>query len=97
MAQRLRVGVIGLGRRWLRYQPALLSLRQQVEVVAVCDPHPGRTEQAARSVGCTTADGDACFERGVMVMQEAKSNGKTTRARRAVRALALSIQSGDIN
>src|SRR5262245_37514254 len=57
MAQRLRVGIIGLGRRWQRYQPALMALRGLFEVVAVCDPHPGRAEQAARSVGCPAADG----------------------------------------
>ena len=34
---RLRVGVIGLGRRWRRYRPLLSRLREHVEVRVVCD------------------------------------------------------------
>ena len=38
MTDLLRVGVIGLGRRWRkRYKPALGALRQRFAVRAVCD------------------------------------------------------------
>src|SRR5258707_885141 len=47
MANSLRVGVIGLGRRWQRrYKPALLSLSEQFTLVALCDQVPQRATLA---------------------------------------------------
>ncbi len=57
MPNRLRVGILGLGRRWQRYRQALGTLRGLLEPVAVCDPRPGRAEQAARELGCPVAEG----------------------------------------
>jgi predicted dehydrogenase len=54
---RLRVGVIGLGRRWRRYRPLLTRLREHVEVRAVCDQVARRAEAEARSLRCTAAAG----------------------------------------
>jgi predicted dehydrogenase len=60
MARRLRVGVIGLGRRWQRhYRPALLALSGLFEVAAVCDQVPQRTAQEATRLRCTAAAGPA--------------------------------------
>jgi predicted dehydrogenase len=53
----LRVGILGLGRRWRRYRLALGALSEQIEAVAVCDPRPGRAVQAARELGCPIAEG----------------------------------------
>lgn len=49
---RLRIGVIGLGRRWPRYREALLALKGEVTVKAVCDPATAVAEQEARQLGC---------------------------------------------
>src|SRR5438874_710714 len=58
MAERLRVGVVGLGRRWpTQYQPALLALRDRFAVRAVTDPCPRRAAAAARDLGCAAAPG----------------------------------------
>jgi predicted dehydrogenase len=57
MSNRLRVGVLGLGRRWQRCLPLLPGLRPVAEVVAVGDPRPGRAEHTARALGCAVADG----------------------------------------
>lgn len=54
---RLRVGVIGLGRRWRRYRPLLLRLRDHVEVRAVCDHVAHRAEEEARQLHCSAAGG----------------------------------------
>lgn len=54
---RLRVGVIGLGRRWRRYRPLLARLREHVEVRAVCDQLESRAEIAARQFSCSAAAG----------------------------------------
>jgi predicted dehydrogenase len=51
------VGVIGLGRRWQRYQPALQALHGQLEVRAVCDQVHALAEQTARQLGCVAAAG----------------------------------------
>jgi predicted dehydrogenase len=51
------VGVIGLGRRWQRYQPALAALHPRLEVRAVCDQVPALAEQTARQIGCAAAAG----------------------------------------
>jgi len=57
MTERLRVGVLGLGRRWRRCLALLPQLRGVLEVVAVADPRPGRARRAARAAGCAAADG----------------------------------------
>lgn len=54
---RLRVGVIGLGRRWRRYRSLLARLRGHVEVRAVCDQIVRRAEIEARRFSCTAAAG----------------------------------------
>ena len=57
MASRLRIGIIGLGRRWRRWRPALHDLRGRVAVRAVCDQRPIRAERVARELGCAAAAG----------------------------------------
>jgi predicted dehydrogenase len=58
MAERLRVGVIGLGRRWrVHYRPALLALHNRFAVRAVTDPCARRAAAAAREFGCIPAPG----------------------------------------
>jgi predicted dehydrogenase len=65
MRSRLRVGVIGLGRRWrLRYRPALQALGKQVEVRALCDPVPKRAHCEAKQWGCAAAAPSELLERG---------------------------------
>jgi predicted dehydrogenase len=54
---RLRVGVIGLGRRWRRYRPLLMRLREHVEVRAVCDQIARRAEIEAQQFDCAAAAG----------------------------------------
>jgi predicted dehydrogenase len=54
----IRLGIIGLGRRWSqRYLPALRQLGQHCTVRAVCDPVPQRTAQEAQRIGCAGAGG----------------------------------------
>jgi hypothetical protein len=53
----LRVGIIGLGRRWPRYRRALQALRGQLEVRAVCDQVVARAERQARRLRCAAAAG----------------------------------------
>lgn len=55
MAGRLRVGVIGLGRRWQRYYRALHRLQAQLEVRAVCDEVLQRAERTAQALSCAAA------------------------------------------
>jgi predicted dehydrogenase len=57
MPLRLRVGIIGLGRTWRRYQPVLHRLRDHFEIRCVYDQRPERAERAARGLGCTMAAG----------------------------------------
>lgn len=57
MSIRLRVGVIGLGRRWQRYLPALSRLRRHVEVSGVCDQVARLAERTAARIGCHHAAG----------------------------------------
>jgi predicted dehydrogenase len=59
MARRLRVGIIGLGRRWRRYGPALLRLGDRFAVRAVCDQVARRAEAEAKALGCAAAAGPA--------------------------------------
>jgi predicted dehydrogenase len=56
MAARLRVGVIGLGRRWGRYRRALTA-RGSVRVRAVCDSSVAHAERQAAELGCQAAGG----------------------------------------
>jgi predicted dehydrogenase len=57
MHARLRVGVLGLGRRWRRYRPIVERLRRQLVVTAVCDARPRRAERQAQQLGCAVAAG----------------------------------------
>jgi predicted dehydrogenase len=61
----LRLGVIGLGRRWRRsYLPALLEMPRQFVVTAVCDPSWDRADVEARSLSAEAVAGPAAlFER----------------------------------
>ena len=54
----LRVGIIGLGRRWQkRYRPALLGLPERFEVRAVCDGITQLAINEAHRLGCAAAAG----------------------------------------
>jgi len=66
MTDVLRVGVIGLGRRWRRrYKPALLALRQRFAVRAVYDQVRERAAAEARRLRCPAVAGPAALlERG---------------------------------
>jgi predicted dehydrogenase len=55
--QPLGVGVIGLGRHWRRYQPALQALPHHFAVRALCDQVPRRAAKEAEQLGCTAAVG----------------------------------------
>ncbi len=55
---RIRVGVIGLGRLWeARHKPALLRLRDRFQVVSVYDQVARRAAIEAASLRCEAADG----------------------------------------
>ena len=56
MSSRLRVAVVGLGRRWERYRPALTGRDSLLEVEAVCDPSARRTRRVARDLRCEAAE-----------------------------------------
>lgn len=54
----LRVGIIGLGRRWQkRYKPALRALRSRFRVRAVSDHVPQRAAREATDMACDMAAG----------------------------------------
>jgi predicted dehydrogenase len=58
MAERLRIGIIGVGRGWRsQYRPALFALRDRFSVRALTDPCPRRAAVAAREIGCPAAPG----------------------------------------
>lgn len=57
MTRRLRIGVLGLGRRWPRYRHALAALRDEVRLTAVCDPSAERGDEEATALGCRCAGG----------------------------------------
>jgi len=58
MGQRLRVGIIGLGRRWRRrYAPALRALSDLFEIAAVCDPIPQQAAAEAARLRCPSSAG----------------------------------------
>ncbi len=56
MSERLRIGVVGLGRLWeARHRPALAGLKFDVEVAAVYDQVAQRAFNEARAIGCRPA------------------------------------------
>lgn len=56
--ERLRVGVIGLGRLWeSRHKPALRAMPDKFEIVAVYDQVARRAWMEARQLGCEAAQG----------------------------------------
>jgi predicted dehydrogenase len=58
MAERLGIGVVGLGRRWATcYRPALAALRDRFAVRAVTDPCPRRAVAAGREMNCHAVPG----------------------------------------
>jgi predicted dehydrogenase len=57
MPNRLRVGVIGLVRRWERYRLALTEPGSPLRVRAIYDPSARRTARVARQLQCEAADG----------------------------------------
>jgi predicted dehydrogenase len=55
---KLRVGIVGLGNGWaVRHRPALRSLADRFDVVAVCDEVAVRAEQAAKDFEAAEVDG----------------------------------------
>ncbi len=62
MRKRLRVGIIGLGRRWShRYAPALAALSELFQITAVYDPIPQRASVEAARLQCVAAGGAAAL------------------------------------
>jgi predicted dehydrogenase len=57
VTDRLRIGILGLGRRWRRYRPALDALRSRLAVRAVWDPRSVRAKTVARDLRCAAAGG----------------------------------------
>lgn len=57
MSGKLRVGALGLGRRWKRYRAVLAHLKDRFEVRCVADAAPARAQAEARSLGCAVAAG----------------------------------------
>lgn len=56
--QRLRVGVIGLGRLWeTRHKPSLARLEDRFRITAVYDTVYRRAELEAAQIGCTACEG----------------------------------------
>src|SRR5436305_1819015 len=56
----MRLGVIGLGRRWRRrYRPALRALRGRFTVELLCDEVQARAGREARALGAAPAAGPA--------------------------------------
>jgi len=54
----VRVGIIGLGRRWRkRYRPALRALADCFTIVAVCDQMRQKAKHVAKQLGCRAAAG----------------------------------------
>jgi predicted dehydrogenase len=65
MVNAVRVGIIGLGRRWQRYKAALLALRDRLPIRAICDEVPQRAAYEARALNClATAGPTELLERG---------------------------------
>jgi predicted dehydrogenase len=62
MAESLRLGVIGLGRRWRRrYRPVLRALRRKWQVRAVCDEVAARADREAFLLGGDAVSGPAAL------------------------------------
>ena len=63
--QRLRVGVIGLGRLWeTRHKPSLARLKDRFRITAVYDAVYRRAELEAAQIGCAACEGlSALIER----------------------------------
>jgi predicted dehydrogenase len=58
MTNTLRVGVIGLGARWRkRYRPALLALRDEFQVRALCDASGAMAKEEGRLFSCGAVAG----------------------------------------
>jgi predicted dehydrogenase len=58
MEKILRLGIIGLGRRWhQRYKPALRVLRNRLAIRVVCDQVQERAAREARRLACAHAGG----------------------------------------
>jgi predicted dehydrogenase len=58
MEKDLRIGILGLGRRWQkRYEPALRRLGGDFTIRAVCDQVQERAEREAKRLGCAVATG----------------------------------------
>lgn len=58
MMNPLRVGVVGLGRRWRkRYKPALLALPKRFRIQAVSDSVQYQADQEAKQLDCEAAAG----------------------------------------
>jgi predicted dehydrogenase len=58
MIRQVRLGIIGLGRRWRRrYGPALRELQDHFEVRALCDEVHQRAVNEAHRLGCEAASG----------------------------------------
>ncbi|WP_240911033.1 Gfo/Idh/MocA family protein [Paludisphaera soli] len=56
--QRLRVGVVGLGRLWeSRHKPSLLRLRDRFRITALYDQVARRAEIEAAQLGCAASEG----------------------------------------
>jgi predicted dehydrogenase len=55
MSDRLRVGVIGLGKRWRRYRAVLAAVPLRVQ--AVCDTSPRRAIHEAQRLHCEAVEG----------------------------------------
>lgn len=65
-SDRLRIGVVGLGKLWeLRHKPALARMRDRIEVVAVYDQVARRAAIEAAHLRCDACDGlTSLIERG---------------------------------
>lgn len=60
--ERLRAGVVGLGRLWeTRHKPAMGRMRDRFQVTAVYDQVAGRAEIEANQVGCRAVTGLAAL------------------------------------
>lgn len=58
MGNVLRIGVIGIGRRWHKsYKPALRRLRSSLRISVLCDAVQERAAREAKRLGCHAAAG----------------------------------------
>src|SRR5262245_16621109 len=54
---KLRVGIIGLGKRWRRYRPALRALRDHFAIQAIYDAVHQAALHVAQRLGCAATSG----------------------------------------